>query len=207
MIRPDTVLATTVHPLQVVDEPLPGTIHDFRVDLIVTPDEVIWCAKPPGHQASSGSIWTKARSPKFQCWPPWQPGVETPRQSAERSLSLQLSLLTSRPALRAASGRPPARQRHDGHRGAGPTLSVAGTKHSPPAHQREGVDQLTPSTTSDQRMSVARHAFDVTCAFDQALERISSSWPLWSAAIKVSHDKVRSTPGYLTQSSTSAPGS
>jgi 5-formyltetrahydrofolate cyclo-ligase len=38
VIRPDTVLATTVHPLQVADEPLPETIHDFRVDLIVTPD-------------------------------------------------------------------------------------------------------------------------------------------------------------------------
>jgi hypothetical protein len=36
-IRPDTVLATTVHALQVVDEPLPETIYDFRVDLIVTP--------------------------------------------------------------------------------------------------------------------------------------------------------------------------
>jgi 5-formyltetrahydrofolate cyclo-ligase len=51
VIRPDTVLATTVHPLQVVDEPLPETIHDFRVDLIVTPHEAIWCAKshrPPG---------------------------------------------------------------------------------------------------------------------------------------------------------------
>jgi hypothetical protein len=29
---------------------------------------------------------------------------------------------SSRPALRAASGRPPARQPHDGHRGAGLTL-------------------------------------------------------------------------------------
>src|SRR5688572_24725431 len=46
VIRPDTVLATTVHPLQVVEEPLPETIHDFRVDLIVTPDEAIWSAKP-----------------------------------------------------------------------------------------------------------------------------------------------------------------
>ena len=46
LIRPDTVLATTVHPLQVVNEPLPETIHDFRVDLIVTPDEAIWCAEP-----------------------------------------------------------------------------------------------------------------------------------------------------------------
>ena len=39
VLRPDTVLATTVHPLQVVDEPLPETIHDFSVDLIVTPDQ------------------------------------------------------------------------------------------------------------------------------------------------------------------------
>jgi 5-formyltetrahydrofolate cyclo-ligase len=46
VLRPDTVLATTVHPLQVVDEPLPETIHDFRVDLIVGPDEAIWCPEP-----------------------------------------------------------------------------------------------------------------------------------------------------------------
>jgi 5-formyltetrahydrofolate cyclo-ligase len=46
VIRPDTVLATTVHQLQVVDEPLAETIHDFRVDLIVTPDEAIWCGEP-----------------------------------------------------------------------------------------------------------------------------------------------------------------
>ena len=32
MLRPDTVMATTVHPLQVVDEPLAETIHDFRVE-------------------------------------------------------------------------------------------------------------------------------------------------------------------------------
>jgi 5-formyltetrahydrofolate cyclo-ligase len=37
VLRPSTVLVTTVHPLQVVDEPLPETVHDFRVDLIVTP--------------------------------------------------------------------------------------------------------------------------------------------------------------------------
>jgi 5-formyltetrahydrofolate cyclo-ligase len=51
-LLPETVLATTVHSLQVVDEPLPETEHDFRVDLIVTPDEVIWCRssrpRPPG---------------------------------------------------------------------------------------------------------------------------------------------------------------
>jgi 5-formyltetrahydrofolate cyclo-ligase len=36
-----TVVATTVHPLQVLDENLPETAHDFRVDLILTPEEVI----------------------------------------------------------------------------------------------------------------------------------------------------------------------
>ena len=54
VLRPDTALATTVHPLQVVDEPLPETIHDFRVDLIVTPDETIWCAEP---HRPPGILW------------------------------------------------------------------------------------------------------------------------------------------------------
>jgi 5-formyltetrahydrofolate cyclo-ligase len=54
VIRPDTVLATTVHPLQVVDEALPETIHDFRVDLIVTPDEAIWCPEP---HRPPGILW------------------------------------------------------------------------------------------------------------------------------------------------------
>ena len=42
---------TTVHPLQVLDRRLPETEHDFRVDLIVTPEEVIRCRRvrrPPG---------------------------------------------------------------------------------------------------------------------------------------------------------------
>jgi hypothetical protein len=32
-----------------------------------------------GHQASSGSIWTKTRSPKFQRWRPCPLGVDTKR--------------------------------------------------------------------------------------------------------------------------------
>ena len=36
-----TTIATTVHQLQVVDSDLPEADHDFRVDLIVTADEVI----------------------------------------------------------------------------------------------------------------------------------------------------------------------
>jgi 5-formyltetrahydrofolate cyclo-ligase len=54
MLRPSTVLATTVHPLQVVDGPLPETIHDFRVDIVATPDEVIWCGKP---RRPPGILW------------------------------------------------------------------------------------------------------------------------------------------------------
>ena len=51
LVDADTPIATTVHPLQVLDEDLPETDHDFRVDLIVTPEEVIRCRggrRPPG---------------------------------------------------------------------------------------------------------------------------------------------------------------
>jgi len=44
LISPDTAIATTVHRLPVVGEPLPETTHYFIVDLIVTPDEVIACS-------------------------------------------------------------------------------------------------------------------------------------------------------------------
>jgi 5-formyltetrahydrofolate cyclo-ligase len=40
-----TVVVTTVHPVQVLDEELPETRHDFRVDFVVTPDEVIRCRR------------------------------------------------------------------------------------------------------------------------------------------------------------------
>jgi 5-formyltetrahydrofolate cyclo-ligase len=36
-----TTIVTTVHRLQLVDEDLPETEHDFRVDIVVTPDEVL----------------------------------------------------------------------------------------------------------------------------------------------------------------------
>lgn len=51
-----TVIATTVHPFQVLDERLPETGHDFRVDLIVTPEEVI---RPGGRyrRRPVGIVW------------------------------------------------------------------------------------------------------------------------------------------------------
>jgi 5-formyltetrahydrofolate cyclo-ligase len=39
-----TVVATTVHPLQLVADDLPATSHDFFLDLIVTPEKTI---RPP----------------------------------------------------------------------------------------------------------------------------------------------------------------
>jgi 5-formyltetrahydrofolate cyclo-ligase len=62
VIRPDTILATTVHALQVMDEPLPEIIHDFRVDLIVTPDEAIWCAEP---YRPPGILWEHLQQDKI----------------------------------------------------------------------------------------------------------------------------------------------
>ncbi len=49
-----TTIATTVHGLQVLDEPLPETEHDFRVDLVVTPDEVLRVTEP---KRNRGILW------------------------------------------------------------------------------------------------------------------------------------------------------
>lgn len=46
LISERTVIATTVHDLQVLDEDLPEQGHDFRVDLIVTPERIIWPGSP-----------------------------------------------------------------------------------------------------------------------------------------------------------------
>ncbi len=40
-VREDCPIVTTVHPLQILDEDFPEAGHDFRVDYIVTPLEVI----------------------------------------------------------------------------------------------------------------------------------------------------------------------
>ena len=41
LIKEDVVILTTVHPLQIVEGDLPETDHDFRIDFIITPDEII----------------------------------------------------------------------------------------------------------------------------------------------------------------------
>jgi 5-formyltetrahydrofolate cyclo-ligase len=54
LIDTNTTIVTTVHPLQVIDDDLPETDHDFSVDLIVIPDEVIACGPP---RRPAGIIW------------------------------------------------------------------------------------------------------------------------------------------------------
>jgi len=46
LIRSRTLIVTTVHPLQVLDEPIPETGHDFSVDLIITTRDLICCGPP-----------------------------------------------------------------------------------------------------------------------------------------------------------------
>lgn len=51
LVGAHTLIATTVHPLQLLDEELPETEHDFRVDVIVTPTNVVRTRRrrrPPG---------------------------------------------------------------------------------------------------------------------------------------------------------------
>lgn len=79
-----TIIVTTVHPLQVLDERLPEAEHDFRVDRIVTSDGVIRCRRgrrPPGilWEALDQDIVASVRS--FAVWP--KPG----KGSSERVFS------------------------------------------------------------------------------------------------------------------------
>jgi 5-formyltetrahydrofolate cyclo-ligase len=61
-----TVIVTTVHPIQVVDADLPETDHDFRLDLVVTPDEVIEC---PRHRRPPGILWDHLDQDKIDSIP------------------------------------------------------------------------------------------------------------------------------------------
>jgi len=66
LIGPATTIVTTVHDLQVVDEELPETGHDFSVDLIVTPNEVIAC-RPP--RRPHGVFWKDLSAEKIAAIP------------------------------------------------------------------------------------------------------------------------------------------
>ena len=47
---------TTIHPIQLLDEELPEAAHDFRVDIVVTPEEVL---RMGVRRRSPGIIWER----------------------------------------------------------------------------------------------------------------------------------------------------
>jgi 5-formyltetrahydrofolate cyclo-ligase len=68
LIGPDTVVATTVHPAQVLEPGrIPLTEHDVPLDLIVTPDEVIVCHD--GHPRPKGIVWEELTEEKIAAIP------------------------------------------------------------------------------------------------------------------------------------------
>ncbi len=62
-VKEEVVILTTVHPLQVLDGDLPETDHDFRIDFIVTPDEVIPTYREGGRP--KGIIWNDLTEQKI----------------------------------------------------------------------------------------------------------------------------------------------
>jgi 5-formyltetrahydrofolate cyclo-ligase len=69
LIGPSTVLATTVHDVQVVDQGrIPLTEHDFRLDLVVTPREVIRCRRV-GKRPAAAIRWDELTEEKIRSIP------------------------------------------------------------------------------------------------------------------------------------------
>ena len=66
LVTDQTVIVAPVHQLQVVDEEIPETGHDFSVDLIVTPDEVIEC---PHRRRPRGLVWDDLTMEKIEAIP------------------------------------------------------------------------------------------------------------------------------------------
>ena len=61
LVGDETTIVTTVHDLQLLDEDLPETDHDFRVDVIVTPTTV---ARTPSRRRPPGILWDELDAEK-----------------------------------------------------------------------------------------------------------------------------------------------
>lgn len=66
LLNEQTTIVTTVHGRQVFDEPLPETAHDFSVDVIVTPEDVIPCGPP---RRPKGLYWDHLSREKIAAIP------------------------------------------------------------------------------------------------------------------------------------------
>jgi 5-formyltetrahydrofolate cyclo-ligase len=67
LISQKTPVVTTVHPLQILDEPIPMQEHDIPVDILITPDEVV----ETGHSLSrpEGIYWHLLSEEKISAIP------------------------------------------------------------------------------------------------------------------------------------------
>jgi 5-formyltetrahydrofolate cyclo-ligase len=66
LVTPQTVIVAPVHQLQVVEDTIPETPHDFSVDLIVTPEEVIRCDNP---RRPKGIVWDELTAEQIRSIP------------------------------------------------------------------------------------------------------------------------------------------
>ncbi|WP_330266273.1 5-formyltetrahydrofolate cyclo-ligase [Streptomyces griseorubiginosus] len=66
LVTDETVIVAPVHQLQVINEEIPETEHDFSVDLIITPDEVIECRN---RRRPSGLVWNDLTAEKIKAIP------------------------------------------------------------------------------------------------------------------------------------------
>jgi 5-formyltetrahydrofolate cyclo-ligase len=66
LVDSETRITTTVHPLQLLDAELPETAHDFRVDVIVTPDDVVRTRRT---RRPRGIIWDDLDAAKREAIP------------------------------------------------------------------------------------------------------------------------------------------
>jgi 5-formyltetrahydrofolate cyclo-ligase len=66
LVGGETTIATTIHPLQLLDQELPETEHDFRVDLVVTPEETL---RPSRRRRPPGILWSHLTPEKIASIP------------------------------------------------------------------------------------------------------------------------------------------
>lgn len=81
LLRSETTIVTTVHELQVVDDDLPRAEHDFTVDVIVTPEQVIHCTSTSTRtRRPVGIAWDQVTSAMIAA----MPVLDRRRQRRER---------------------------------------------------------------------------------------------------------------------------
>lgn len=66
LVTSQTVIVAPLHQLQVIDDVIPETAHDFSVDLIVTPEQVIRCDNP---RRPKGIVWDELKEDQVTAIP------------------------------------------------------------------------------------------------------------------------------------------